>query len=81
LAVLSSALISLPWVLAVAKAEPVYWHYFFWVEHIQRFSCDDAQHSSPFWDYIPIILLCVIPWLGLLPGALTSAWRKRRKRP
>lgn len=68
LAIISAVLISLPWALAVAKQQPDYWNYFFWIEHVKRFTADDAQHASPFWYYIPVILLGAIPWLGLLPG-------------
>lgn len=57
IAIISAASISLPWALAVNQYEPDYWHYFFWVEHIQRFSSEDAQHKAPFWFYIPIIYL------------------------
>ncbi|MDT9587125.1 MAG: lipid IV(A) 4-amino-4-deoxy-L-arabinosyltransferase [Candidatus Arsenophonus melophagi] len=74
--IISAALISFPWVLAINRYEPDYWNYFFWVEHIQRFASENAQHKSPFLFYIPIILLGVIPWLGFLPGSLLQSWRR-----
>ncbi len=79
--IISAALISLPWVLAVNKYEPDYWHYFFWIEHIQRFLSENAQHKTPFWFYIPIITFGVIPWLGLLPGAIHKSWQERKINP
>lgn len=67
---LFALLTCLPWALAIHAAEPDYWHYFFWVEHIKRFSAENAQHSAPLWYYLPFLAAGVLPWLFWSPSAL-----------
>ncbi|NWB45282.1 lipid IV(A) 4-amino-4-deoxy-L-arabinosyltransferase [Pseudomonas gingeri] len=79
-AVAVATLISLPWVLAVHLQEPDYWRFFFWHEHIRRFAAEDAQHTRPWWFYLPMIVVSSLPWALLLPVTLKDAWRTKGQR-
>jgi len=59
-----------PWAILIHEREPDFWRYFFWVEHIQRFtSTDNAQHSQPFWYYFANAPFAGFPWIFMLPAA------------
>lgn len=78
-AVLVAALISLPWVLSIHAQEPDFWRFFFWHEHIRRFAAENAQHTRPWWFYLPILVVSSLPWAALLPGTLLQAWKDKRQ--
>ncbi|WP_273820720.1 MULTISPECIES: lipid IV(A) 4-amino-4-deoxy-L-arabinosyltransferase [Pseudomonas] len=79
-AVLVAALVSLPWVIAVHLQEPDYWRFFFWHEHIRRFAAEDAQHTRPWWFYLPLIVVSSLPWALLFPITLKDAWKGKGQR-
>jgi 4-amino-4-deoxy-L-arabinose transferase len=76
-AIVVAIAVSLPWALAVHSHEPDYWRFFFWHEHIRRFAGDDAQHDSPWWFYLPLLVAFSLPWVGLLPASFRQAWQTR----
>lgn len=68
LPLLGVIVISAPWAIAVHQAQPDYWRYFVFVEHIQRFfGQEKAQHSEPFFYFIPVLLLGMLQWVIMLP--------------
>ena len=79
IAIAVAIVVSLPWALAVHGQEPDYWRFFFWNEHIRRFSADDAQHASPWWFYLPLLVAFSLPWVAFLPASLKQAWSTRRQ--
>jgi 4-amino-4-deoxy-L-arabinose transferase len=79
LAVVVAALVSLPWVLAIHHQEPDFWRFFFWNEHVRRFSAENAQHARPWWFYLPLLLASSLPWAVLLPNSLIDGWKNKRQ--
>lgn len=80
---LGAFIISIPWGLAIHKAEPDYWHYFFFVEHIQRFFGGEssAQHGEPFYFFLPILFGGAAIWTLLLPSIGTGLKSLSLKNP
>jgi len=67
---LVAVLVALPWIIMIHLREGDFWHYFFWVEHIKRFSADNAQHKSPFYYFLITFPALAFPWFSLFPAAL-----------
>jgi 4-amino-4-deoxy-L-arabinose transferase-like glycosyltransferase len=60
-------LVAAPWyVLCLVRNGPVFWHEFFWKQHVERFFTPALQHVQPFWYYIPILLAGMFPWTPLM---------------
>ena len=72
----AAAAFVLPLALAIHRANPDFWRYFFWVEHVQRFlEPGRDQHASPFWFFLPVLAVGAIPWSFFAPPVV-SATRK-----
>lgn len=71
-------IITLPWLFAVQKANSDFFHYFFVVEHFQRFHMQGFNNPMPWWFYLPVILIGMLSW-SLLILARCAQWIKKRR--
>lgn len=79
---LVAVLVALPWVILIHRREPDFWHYFFWVEHVNRFlSPHGKQHPSPFWYYVPLLIGGAMPWTPLLGPIVQGLRHTNRNHP
>lgn len=77
LPIISVLLVCVPWGIAIHIKENDFWHYFFWVEHVNRFSGgESAQHSSPIWYFLPVLLGGAMPWTFLIPAVFYNLKEK-----
>ncbi|HEX7284781.1 MAG TPA: glycosyltransferase family 39 protein [Candidatus Angelobacter sp.] len=69
-------LIVLPWYIAIQVKVPSFFKTFFLEHNLARFSTNLYRHPQPFWYYIPVFLLAVLPWIVFTVPALVVAVRE-----
>ncbi len=76
-------LVTLPWHILVAQANPEFLNFYIVHEHLQRFL---TKHHGPlhqWWIFIPVLLLGMFPWTAFLIQAirhnLPLSWHRRRQ--
>jgi len=58
-------------------ANPEFPGFFFIHEHFQRFTSNVHSRYQPFWFFVPVLAVTMLPWSFFIPGALGRAWRNR----
>lgn len=69
LAILSFAIVALPWYVLCARANPDFFRVFIVEHNFQRYLTPMFQHPQPFWFFVAVILLGTLPWTAFLIGA------------
>jgi len=54
--------IALPWYFAVQMRNPDFFHAFIIQHNLDRFSTNLYHHPEPFWYYLPVTALALLPW-------------------
>ncbi|HWR37758.1 MAG TPA: glycosyltransferase family 39 protein [Clostridia bacterium] len=70
--------VALPWYVAVQMRNPEFLRVFIFEHNLARFGTNMFRHKQPFWYYLPVMLLAVAPWTGIVGTALVDAVRKLR---
>ena len=74
--------VALPWYVAVQMRNPQFFREFILQHNLARFSSDLYHHRQPFWYYLPVTALALIPWIVFVIPAFVEplrAWWAERK--
>jgi 4-amino-4-deoxy-L-arabinose transferase-like glycosyltransferase len=77
--------ISLPWYIAVQLQNPQFFREFILEHNLARFSTNLYHHPEPFWYYLPVTALALVPWIVFIIAAIAESfrvwWRERKSPP
>src|SRR5436305_6423374 len=72
----------LPWYVAVQIQNPEFFGEFILKHNLARFSSNLYHHPEPFWYYIPVVALALVPWIVFVVAAFVESarvWWSERK--
>ncbi|MGC1373761.1 MAG: glycosyltransferase family 39 protein [Candidatus Sulfotelmatobacter sp.] len=75
---------ALPWYFAVQVRNPQFFHDFILEQNLGRFSHNIYHHVQPFWYYLPVTALAVVPWTIFAIVAfvgVVQSWCSNRESP
>jgi len=63
----------LPWYIAVQRENPTFVEKFFVEHNLERFATNLYEHRQPFWYYLAVMLIGLMPWTVIAMRALVDA--------
>jgi 4-amino-4-deoxy-L-arabinose transferase-like glycosyltransferase len=66
--------VTAPWFYLVMKANPEFFHFFFIHEHWERFTTTVHLRYQPWYFFVPVLLLGMLPWTFLMLDTLLRTW-------
>jgi 4-amino-4-deoxy-L-arabinose transferase-like glycosyltransferase len=70
--------VALPWYVAVQLRNPEFFREFILEHNLARFSKNLYHHTEPFWYYIPVAALALLPWTIFAVAGLSQSLRTWR---
>ncbi len=70
--------IAAPWFIVIAIREPGFFDFYFVGEHLRRAFESDYSHGGPFWYYVPVVFIGLLPYSMLVPFL---TWRAMTPNP
>ena len=75
--------VTLPWYVAVQLRNPEFFRVFVLEHNLARFGTDLYRHHQPFWYFVPVALIGLLPWTIFTLAAVTETvrgwWREGRR--
>jgi 4-amino-4-deoxy-L-arabinose transferase-like glycosyltransferase len=68
--------LAVPWFVLAARADPLFLRFFFVREHIQRFLTPVEHRTQPWWFFIAVLVVGILPWFPMAVKSLMAARRK-----
>ena len=63
----------LPWFIAVQQHNPTFFRVFFKEHNLERFATNRYQHHQPFWYYLAVLVIGLMPWTVIAIRALIDS--------
>lgn len=73
--------VAFPWYVLVQRRNPQFFREFILQHNLERFSTNLYHHPEPFWYYLPVIVLALVPWIVFVIAAIVQSlrvWRSER---
>jgi 4-amino-4-deoxy-L-arabinose transferase-like glycosyltransferase len=77
-AIAAFCVVALPWYVICARRNPDFLHIFIFQHNFERYLTPVFQHIQPFWFFVPITLLAVLPWTPFLLSTVSEGRRTMR---
>src|SRR5207249_5288472 len=75
-AMASFCLTALPWYILCARRNPDFFRIFIIEHNFKRYLTPEFQHIQPFWYYIPVLLVALLPWIAIFLWSLVKGSAK-----
>ena len=63
----------LPWYIAVQRENPTFVEQFIVQHNLKRFASDLYQHRQPYWYYLAVLIVGLMPWTAIAIRAVVAA--------